>query len=382
MRALILVGLLLLVALTPASSQVVGTVQQHNWPLSTHANPPRDSHWRQFDVLPFIDHLTLGYRLRDGGALPDVQLALSWVPGREAVVSGQLGSYARLPEGIALVAFELRADVVLDGEVRGEFVVQVDSARLQARDTLFFAPQATWEELFSERSAEEARDLVRQGAQLERLRLVRAAFAVYDTVGSNRRLSTRPRGTVYRDESYTYSEWDLYWLFGSNSSYRTGSGYARGATGSSRSSDEDSDETGEYLGPALMVAAGVAALAYVGGSVGYYGTETEPLGLVAGFLGRRGGTLIQAGVNAQALGIGSGHEALSARILGLIPTGIPVEPVVGFGLRFYEVPGGDTVMDPIFPLGVAFRADPAVITLAGDANSGTVEFGLIFRFRK
>jgi hypothetical protein len=131
-----------------------------------------------------------------------------------------------------------------------------------------------------------------------------------------------------------------------------------------------------------MVAAGVAALAYVGGSVGYYGTETEPLGLAAGFMSRRGGVLVQAGVNAQALGIGSGPEALSLRVMGILGTGIPVEPLIGFGLRFHEIAGGDTVLDPIFPVGIAFRADPAIITLASDATTGTVEFGLIFRFRR
>lgn len=381
MRTALLYGLLCFAGLTPSYGQLAGSVQQHNWPLSTHANPPRESHWRQFDVLPFIDRLTLNYRMVQGAEQPDVQLGLSWVPGQEAVVAGRRGPYARLPEGIALVAFELRADVVVNGQVRGEFVVQVDSARLQAQDTLFFAPEATWDALFAGRSAEEAREIVQQGAHLERLRLVRAAFAVYDVVGADRRLSSRPRGTVYRDEAYVDVSWDLYWLFGSDSPRRT-SGLPRGTTGSDRSDRDDDDETGEYLGPALMVAAGVAALAYVGGSVGYYGTETEPLGLSAGFLSRRGGVLVHAGVNAQALGIGTGPESLSLRLLGLIGTGIPVEPLIGFGLRFHEIPGGDTVMDPVFPVGVAFRADPAVITLAGDTTTGNVEFGLIFRFRR
>ena len=363
---LLALTLFALLAPTVWAQETVATAHLENWPLSAHESPVPDRHWRGLDVLPFIDRLSLTLAVSDGGDAPDVAARLTWRMGGEGIKRGRRVPARVLPPGIHMVAFVLRADVMQGGARVAGLTLAVDSTRLPAGEVLLVEPAATWDVLFDEASADAARRIVAAGFTLENLRLVRAAFGVFDARTSNGARRERVvNQSVYDAYPDVWIEvaWDLAWLFrdGGNGG-RYGRYAARGATGRGEGKggdradeDEDDDESGELLPAALGLGAAVVAGAVISGSGGLSFQGNEPIGLMSGFVRPRGGVVLQASANAQALGMEKGDESLTAQVFAFYGRARqPFQPAVGVGVRYHEQ-AGETEIKPAITAGTMWR---------------------------
>jgi hypothetical protein len=389
MRVLILFCLALLWILPaiaqPEAASVEGITVRQGWPHRA-LNMRRA---RSLGVLPAMDTLALGYRVVPTGARPGLDVAFRWTPGAWGILDGQRVPYSRLPEGLRLVAFVLTADVMQAGRRVAGFSFEVDSTRLAAGDVLRVSPQAPWGRLFDGTSAAEARRIVEEGFTLDNLRLVRAAFAVYERDGrrSSRRAERRPshRTVVVLDEVIE-ATWHLGWLF--DDTHRWDQGVTRPAD----KEDPEGDDDEQLLPAALTGLATVAAVAYAGGTGGFYGAGGAPLGLAAGRTGRSGGVLAQVGVNLGVLGARNEPERLQVRLVGY-RTGMrsPVGPFVGAGVEAREAvlcrldapcEATDGLrFRGLLSAGLALRAGRIVLLGGAELVRGRPEFGVVFRMR-
>lgn len=400
-----LLTLLLLAAFAlPVQAQEATTsAALYDWPLSAHTRRVPDRHWRGLDVLPFIERLSLTFAVADAGDVPDVSARLSWRMGSEGIKRGRRVPARAMPAGINMVAFVLRADVVQQGSRVAGLTLAVDSTRLPAGEILVLDPRASWDVLFDEVDAATARQIVEEGFTLENLQLVRAAFGVFDGRTSDASGPRRER-VVSRGAYEAYPDvwvevaWDLMWLFGNDPYPGRGSNRAltpRGATGresaraerGSRGEKEDSkkddkkDKSGELLPAAGMIGAALVAGAVVSGSAGYAIQADEPIGFASGFFRPAGGVVLQASANLPALGMEEGDESLTAQLIGFYGSARqPVQPAVGFGLRYHERQG-DLKVDPAFTLGGMFRLGRASLLAGYELVGQRPSFGLFYSWK-
>ena len=346
---------------------------------------------RAYAALPSMDTLALGYRIADAGSAPSVEVAFRWTAGREAIFEGRRVPYDRLPSGLRLVALVLTADVVQDGRRVGGFTLDVDSTRLAAGQTLTLVPGVAWSHLFDGLGAEEARQAVRSGAALANVRLVRAAFATFDTRRVPRRYGARTRSgaevgypTVVVLDHALHAAWDIAWLVNGPS---TRFGWDRLAD---LMDEADGDDDTELLVPALAGAAMVGVAAWQAGSIGLYAADGAPLGLTGGFTGERVGVYAQVGVSLSVLGLLDRPERLQARLLafGRRP-GWRIAPYVGAGAEVYEpiaCAGASCAATdglsarPVVTLGLAVPTPRLVVLIGADAETGRLQGGVIGRF--
>ena len=390
MRVSILI-FLVLISSFPSRAQtatrpVEGLVVRLGWPHQA-LDARRE---RRLGILPAMDTLALGYRVVPTTAGPGLDLAFRWTPGAWGVLDGQRVPYRRLPEGLRLVAFVLTADVMQEGKRMAGFAFEVDSTRLAAGEVLRVSPQASWDRLFDGASAAEARHIVQGGFTLHNLRLVRAAFAVYErgsrTSSFRTRRNRRPshRTVVVMDEAVE-AAWHLAWLFDDAPDWEP-------TFGRDDEDEDEGDDDEQLLPEALAGFAAVAALAYAGGTAGIYGAEGAPLGLAAGRVGRTGGVLLQTGVNLGILGARDEPERLQARLIAFRTVWrSPVGPFVAVGLDARE----RVVCDPdaectatdavslrgLFSAGLAIRAGRFVLLGGADVLRGRGEFGAVVQMR-
>ncbi|NNE71427.1 MAG: hypothetical protein HKN29_13845 [Rhodothermales bacterium] len=166
----------------------------------------------------------------------------------------------------------------------------------------------------------------------------------------------------------------------------TGSGDSR--TGRKRGGlfpkggNDDDDDDRELLGPALGAAAAIGALAYFGGTIGYYGyPQDAPIGLSAGRISERGGAMIHAAFSSDVL-TGGGDERLIVGISGVLrPVMGSLHPVVGLDVWFTEF--GDTIeAKPIVIVGALVQSSGGVALEGGlDLGGFRPRLGLSWTFR-
>lgn len=467
------VGLLLLLSalLAPGSaaqrtSAAEGLVHLTDWPASSEAARAYIER-EAFEVLPFLDTLTLGYRygaLTTGEARgPRFTAALEWTPGARGIYDGREVDAEALPSDVEMTALVLRARVYASGRPVAHAVVAVDSMQLAAAPDVyaFNVDTLTWATVFEGASAEEARALFEAGFELRELEIVRVAFASYATeVAEHNRPRWRPRrparttvyepgfgGNIYiggviggrsrprglrpgrRRDMGRGSEEDS----ADRSRPRSGSddgaeagnagdagSEGRGERGAGRTSsederddvgggkrdsgsgeqatsqrggrkvpvpkrdddDEDDNEDNELLPAALAAAAAVGAVAYAGGTVGYYGnTRQAPIGLTSGFIRPGGGVLLQAAVTPSLISSGAGPRHLIAKLTGFYNAfDAPVQPAVGIGVLARD-PGEEVDLRPSVSLGAVATLGPIVLMGGYDVAAGGAELGVAFNFR-
>lgn len=402
MRLRLVLAALATLCVLPAAAQepaavVNASAQVQDWPLSTIDRRPVEArHWRGFDILPFIETLNLTLAVAEADGQPDVAARVAWRMGQEGVKRGRRVPAAELPEGVHLVAFVLRADVVQEGRRVAGLTLAVDSTRLAAGETLVLTPLADWSTLFDGVSAGEARGIVADGFALDNLQLVRAAFAVFplrtSSAATHRRMGdeTISHRSVYDTNVWVEVAWDLTWLMGPE--YRDGyavsrpraprgeTGTGRGRSSGSRDEDEeDDDESGELLPAALMVGAAVAGVAVFGGTAGYVAQANEPIGVAAGYVRRGGGVLLQASANGAALGLDEADESLSAQLIGFMGRGA-LQPALGVGVRYHERAGAMQA-DPTVTPGAVLRAQRVSFLVGYEVFGGEPVFGLFYSWR-
>ena len=203
------VGLLLLltVLLVPGSAAqqrlaAEGIARLTDWPASSEtARAELDE--QAFEVLPFLDTLTLGYRYIAAERGPRLETALEWTPGRRGIYDGKEVDYKRLPADVEMTALVLGAQVHVGGRPVANAVIAIDSLALAASPATYTVTVDTlaWETVFESASAAEARAYFEAGFELRNLEIVSVAFASYEDEVAERERPRRhrraTRTTVY-----------------------------------------------------------------------------------------------------------------------------------------------------------------------------------------
>ena len=149
-----------------------------------------------------------------------------------------------------------------------------------------------------------------------------------------------------------------------------------------KSTDDDDEKDRDFLGPALGAAAALGALAYFGGTVGYYGYPAEaPVGLEAGRISDRGGALIHAAVGGGILTGGNDERFVVGVSAVFAPLVQGLHPVAGIDVWLTET--GDTIdAVPIVTAGVLFRTTGGIsVQLGADLSEMRPRVGLAYSFR-
>lgn len=147
-------------------------------------------------------------------------------------------------------------------------------------------------------------------------------------------------------------------------------------------SDNDDEKDRDFLGPALGAAAAIGALAYFGGTIGYYGYPAEaPIGLEAGRITDRGGALIHAAVGGGILAGGDDERLVVGLSAVFAPLTAGFHPVAGIDVWLSET--GDTINAvPIVTAGLLFRSPGRLaVQLGADLSQMRPRVGLAYSFR-
>ena len=195
----------------PADSGVVALTE---WPAAAQ-EPYEHGRAYPFDLLPFIDSLSVDYRYGVADDRPRMHFVLSWLPGTEGILNRERVSYDRLPGDIRIERLHLHADVLVDGRAATELQVRVDSLMLPPRPAsyAFTADSLDWATLFSETPADSARRYFEEGFRLANLRIDHIAFAVFEprpqprSGDGERRPPPPPRVDVYPVDIHIHAGW-------------------------------------------------------------------------------------------------------------------------------------------------------------------------------
>lgn len=411
----------------PASGR--GTAYTADWPSSLRAAGERIT--TELQLLPKVDTLSLDYRYRAGGEGIDFSFVFAWQPGTTALYQGRIVPFSELPDGIRMTTLEVEAQARVRGrkDVPVRMLVGVDSLALDPHPDVyaFDVEDVPYETVFLDTPADSARAYFEAGVRFANLQVRRIAFAVPRERSGGQ--STGQRDPQPRESS----SWSIYpprinivvaGRFGSHPHYvggrpperteqprgdtvgrvadegersdrgrsgetrsdsdgddegRSGSGRK---TNSDRGDSDDEDEDEDSLLPAGAVAlAAVGAAAIIGGTVGYHGTGRTPLGLMAGWVRPRGGTLLQASINDAVLGDAHGREHLVVKGLGFYDVfDAPIQPALGVGASA-TAEGRTTTLEPSITPGAALNLGRIVLTGGYDVVQQQVEFGLAINFK-
>lgn len=194
-----------------------GVVRVTDWPDEEARRTLR------YDILPFIDTLTVAYQyaVRDGR--PALSLVVDWDPGTSAIYRGVRTSYAEIPGDVRMVGLDLRIGVFVDGRRAAVLSVVVDSMVVGPYpDFVEIAlPDLTWDNVFAETTPEEAKAIFLNGFELADLEVAGAGFAVFDEDGdvtnpaAGRPTRSQPsRVSIYRAPRFVDGFIDVTWLIG------------------------------------------------------------------------------------------------------------------------------------------------------------------------
>jgi len=232
-----------------------GVTQLTNWPDSEARRVLR------YDILPFIDTLTVRYEYGVEDGAPYMDFFIEWQPGTHAIYRGALLDFDEIPGDVKMAALDLRFGVFVDGQRSATLSLVVDSMVVGpspdfVRVTL---PDLTWENVFADATVEDATSIFQRGLELGDLEIAGAGFAVFDeaeeAVTEERRGSRTSyprRVSIYRAPHFVDVFVDVSWLIGGHNRYRwpnlddprgsMGRGDAGRTTDSRRRGSRDSGE--------------------------------------------------------------------------------------------------------------------------------------------
>lgn len=439
----VLTLLVTLITVVDARAQSSGEVVRANWPDVLFETERGAMHrpgvaiaenFSDVAILPFIDSLALAYDAAPDS--PSISFQLRWVSGQGGILDGALVD--TMPDSVWMAAIDLHADVLVNGGKQGDLLLSLDSLWLPSGDFVyeFSTAVSDWGDVFEGVSAEEARNAFEAGFELGALDVLSVAFEApaAEEVREEVLVTRRPprRRTIYTPDVGIWIGWDMGGsrrgrgtpVRSGNRGPRTEIGRASGdeetrrvrggrdgqsgdtqtrsgsgeesvgsdSSGEARSGrkgtgllpkgNDDDDDDRELLGPALGAAAAIGALAYFGGTVGYYGyPQDAPIGLSAGRITDRGGAMIHAAVSSDVL-TGGGDERLIVGISGVFkPVLAGLHPVAGLDVWLSEL--GDTIeATPIVTAGVLLRTGGGLAFEGGvDLSGFRPRIGLSFSFR-
>lgn len=188
----------------------------------------------RFEILPFIDTLSIAYRYRELDDRPDLSIVLEWAAGDETIYQRRRASFAEIEGFPALVGLELEADVVSRGVRVARFSLIVDSMMVEPSPDIIRIdlPDLTWENVFVDTPGDVAREIFTSGFELRNATIFGAGFALFEEgrqvadtavrkrAGAERRPPhvgpRRPRNvSIYRRPGHIDIAFDLFWLIGS-----------------------------------------------------------------------------------------------------------------------------------------------------------------------
>lgn len=187
-----------------------------------------------FDILPYIDTLSIAYRYRQVESRPDLSIVLEWTPGTHAIYHGKRLPLRDIDGYPAIVGLELSADVISGGRRVAEFSLSVDSMIVEASPDIIRIdlPDLVWQNIFVDTPGDVAREIFDAGFELRNATIISAGFALFE---SGRRLAEtevakgegqggnrpphvgprRPRNvSIYRHPGHVDIGLDLFWLIG------------------------------------------------------------------------------------------------------------------------------------------------------------------------
>ncbi|MFT5141917.1 MAG: hypothetical protein ACI80V_003635 [Rhodothermales bacterium] len=395
-------------------------------------------------VLPFVDSLSLSYNAFVEADFPVIDFSLQWIAGQGGILDGELTN--EFPDSLFLTLIDLHADVRVQGEKVGDLILTLDSLWLPSGDYWyqFSTNLAHWEGIFDDVDEAGARAAFESGFELAGLDILRVEFEAAEPatwveeevlvvrrpprrrsifvpepqiwIGWNigpdpyqrrPRASSgtrRPRGNVGREGTTTRNpdrrtrggrDGAAASSGGSDSAASSGttttadSDSKRGGRGiadiigKKKGNDDDNDDNDrDFLGPALGAAAVVGALAYFGGTIGYYGILSDaPVGFEAGRVTARGGALFHVAVSPRVIFGGPDEHLVVGFSAVFKPFVSRLHPVAGLDVWFTE--DGDTYSAvPIATAGLLYRAtDKLALQLGTDLSEFRTRIGLSFTFR-
>lgn len=169
-------------------TSVTGRTVVANWPLSridTRGNPAPPLNDEDYDLLPFIDTLSVHYDFSidesDSSRIRGY-FEIEWTPGEGGIVLGNRVSTRQLPTGIAIESIDIAMQVLVSGEPMARFVLPVTfshsnkplgpSPDLAIIDALDLG----WESIFSGVQAAAAKQIFENGFELADPRIARVTF--------------------------------------------------------------------------------------------------------------------------------------------------------------------------------------------------------------
>ena len=206
-----------------------GLLVVENWPDEETKRTGR------FEILPFVDTLSVAYRYREVERRPELSLVLEWKAAREAIYEGRRVAFEKIAGHPALVGLELTADVFSGGSRVAEFALVVDSMIVEASPDIIRIdlPHLEWANVFVNTPADVAREIFSAGFELRNPTVLSAGFALFEEGRqiADTAVEKRPEGeggrpphvgprrprnvSIYRHPGFIDIGFDLFWLIGS-----------------------------------------------------------------------------------------------------------------------------------------------------------------------
>ncbi|MFK7845341.1 MAG: hypothetical protein AB8G77_08575 [Rhodothermales bacterium] len=421
------------VALGQEKSSQEHVVQLSDWPLSAYDKAATDSLLRSSEIVPLIDALTISYTYGVVDQEPTFNYKLQWKPGAHVYIDGEEIVFDELSGEVLIESIVLQAEVVVDGSPVTLLTLAHDSLMSSMYPGLVSVDlgSLSWATFFADTNGNTAKSYFLEGFELANLKISEISFVYFegDVVAADDPAVKRPRQpsrrTIYRPGISIWIDFPFYGrrppprVAGVDTRAtqprgdRVGRGDRRdeGERSSSdrrdrdraeedddnegniaeeilggrkkKEDDDDEEDEGELMSGALAGVIAVAAVAVIGGTVGYYGNvEHAPIGLMTGYVSPKGGGLLQVAVNEALLEKSRTEtEHLVARITGFYDVfNAPIQPAVGFGVLVSQQ-NNEVDYEPSISLGLAGNFGSLVLLSGYDVLAGGLDVGIAYNFR-
>ncbi len=424
------IGLIFLftsVALGQEKTPPEHVVEISDWPLSAYGKSATDSLFRSSEIVPLIDALTIEYIYGVEEQQPTFSYKLQWKPGAYVYMDGEEIAFDELGGEVLIESIVLQAEVVVDGSPVTLLTLAHDSLMSSVYPGLVSVDlgSLSWATFFADTDANTAKSYFLAGFELANLKISEISFVYFEEEPVARRGHQPSRRTIYRPG---ISIWIDYPFYGRRPPPRVAGGDTRttqprgdrvgrgdrseeGTRSSSdrrdrdrageddeeggniaeeilagrkkKKEDDEEEDEGELLTGALAGVAAVAAVAVIGGTVGFYGNiEHAPLGLMTGYVHPRGGGLLQVAINKAVLEKSSTEtEHLIGRVLGFYDVfNSPIQPAVGFGVLVSQQ-NNEVDYEPSISLGLTGNFNSLILLSGYDVLAGGLDVGIAYNFR-
>lgn len=414
-----------------------GIVRLINWPMEAYDESKVDSLLDAAEILPVIDTLTLGYSYDVVEQRPYFTYMFEWKPAGPVYIDGQRTPIDGLDGDVYIESIVMEADVLVDGVPATSIRLRHDSLMSESFPGLVTVEMQNlaWADVFEDTDANTAKSYFLKGFQLANLQIAAISFVFFEdeaTIAESDPEFGRPRRpirrTIYKPGVSIWIDFPVYVRRppprvavvrdDDRITQPRGDRVGRGSdidedrdnsdrrdadrredrdadeedksggledlfSGKKKKDDDDEEDEGELLPAAVAGAAAVVAVAFIGGTVGYYGNTREaPIGLMTGYVQPEGGVMLQVAVNEALLQKSkTSEEHLIARVVSFVNAfKAPIQPALGLGVHVSQANNEVEYTFSVSP-GLAGNFGPLVLLGGYDITSGGVDIGMAYNFR-